>query len=93
MLSLHSKVATASHEVHFFDNNTHYNAGFGWYLDQMPKSFPDQITIEKTPKYFIDPNVPQRIQKMNPEMKLILIVRNPIDRVISDYTQGKGPAV
>ena len=25
---------------------------------------------------------------MAPKMKLILIVRNPIDRVISDYTQG-----
>ena len=54
----------------------------------MPKSFPDQLTIEKTPKYFIDQKVPRRLKIMDPAMKLILIVRNPIDRVISDYTQG-----
>ena len=40
MLSLHSDIVTASHEVHFFDNNTRFHAGSGWYLDQMPKSLP-----------------------------------------------------
>ena len=54
----------------------------------MPKSFPGQITIEKSPKYFIEEKVPDRIRKMNSKMKIILIVRNPIDRLISDYTQG-----
>ena len=55
MLSLHSDIVTASHEVHFFDNNTRFHAGSGWYLDQMPKSLPgmfieiENLTLRLTP--------------------------------------------
>jgi hypothetical protein len=54
----------------------------------MPFSNQHQITIEKTPKYFIDKEVPKRVYKMNPKMKLIIVLRNPVTRAISDYTQS-----
>jgi Leucine-rich repeat (LRR) protein len=54
----------------------------------MPFSYQHQITIEKTPKYFIDSQVPKRVYKMNPKMKLIIVLRNPVTRAISDYTQS-----
>ena len=54
----------------------------------MPLSGENQITIEKTPKYFIDKNVPKRVYQMNPKMKLIVVLRNPVTRAISDYTQS-----
>lgn len=46
-----------------------------------------KISIEKTPAYFINKDVPIRIKKFNPNIKLILIVRNPVIRMISDFTQ------
>ena len=54
----------------------------------MPESSANQLTIEKTPSYFITKECPERIYKMSPHTKLIVVVRDPVTRVISDYTQG-----
>ena len=53
----------------------------------MPLCCEDQITVEKTPGYFIDKDAPELIYKMNPKIKLILIIRDPTYRAISEYTQ------
>jgi hypothetical protein len=54
----------------------------------MPVSSDKQITIEKTPKYFIDKDAPERVYKMNPNIKLIIVLRDPVIRAISEYTQS-----
>uniref|UniRef100_A0A914XZS1 Sulfotransferase domain-containing protein n=1 Tax=Panagrolaimus superbus TaxID=310955 RepID=A0A914XZS1_9BILA len=54
----------------------------------MPLTTKNEITLEKSPAYFISKSVPERVFKMNPKMKLIVVVRNPITRAISDYTQA-----
>ena len=54
----------------------------------MPKSTPEQITIEKSPSYFITEEVPQRIYNMSSTVKLLLVVRDPIQRAISDHVQS-----
>ena len=46
-----------------------------------------QITLEKSPRYFLHPEAPARIKAMDPNIKLLLIVRDPVMRLISDYTQ------
>lgn len=87
MLSLHSQVAAAENEVHFFDWESHFEKGLPWYLSQMPFSQPEQLIVEKTPAYFTSSKVPERIYRMNPDIKLLLILRDPTERVLSDYTQ------
>ncbi|XP_030622072.1 heparan sulfate glucosamine 3-O-sulfotransferase 1 [Chanos chanos] len=87
MLSLHSAVVAAQNEVHFFDWDSHYQRGLDWYLSQMPFSYPGQLTVEKTPAYFTSSKVPERIKRMNPDVRLLLILRDPTERVLSDYTQ------
>ncbi|KAK6299138.1 hypothetical protein J4Q44_G00306480 [Coregonus suidteri] len=87
MLSLHSAVAAAENEVHFFDWESHFQKGIPWYLSQMPFALPYQLTVEKTPAYFTSSKVPERIHHMNPDIKLLLILRDPSERVLSDYTQ------
>ncbi|KAK3552384.1 hypothetical protein QTP86_011261 [Hemibagrus guttatus] len=87
MLSLHDSIATAQSEVHFFDSDDHYQRGLEWYTSQMPLARPDQLTVEKTPAYFPSVDAPGRIFHMNPSVRLLLIVRDPVDRVLSDYTQ------
>ena len=83
IINLHSKVKIAHHEIHFFEGQAYEN-GLEWYKAQMPKTAEDEIGIEKSPKYFVSPQAPKRIKNDLPEdIKLILIVRNPIDRLIS----------
>uniref|UniRef100_A0A0N5AS82 Sulfotransfer_1 domain-containing protein n=1 Tax=Syphacia muris TaxID=451379 RepID=A0A0N5AS82_9BILA len=54
----------------------------------MPETTSYQLTLEKSPAYFISEKAPKRVYQLNPEMKLIIVVRNPITRAISDYTQA-----
>lgn len=57
MLYLHPMVQKASGEIHFFDRDENYALGLEWYRSKMPLSFKGQITIEKSPSYFVTPEV------------------------------------
>ncbi|XP_052868001.1 heparan sulfate glucosamine 3-O-sulfotransferase 3B1 [Anopheles cruzii] len=86
-IRLHPDVRAAGCEVHFFDR--HYNKGLPWYRHHMPPTIEGQITMEKTPSYFITRDAPRRVYNMNPATKLLVVVRDPVTRAISDYTQAK----
>jgi hypothetical protein len=74
-------------EVHYFDNK--YYRRLRWYSKffkslggsgkQAKKNF------ETSPYYLYHPAVPKRIAKSLPEVKLIMVLREPIDRAISQY--------
>lgn len=66
-IRLHPDVRAAGCEVHYFDR--FYNKGFHWYRNHMPSTIDGQITMEKTPSYFITKEVPQRVHHMNPGTK------------------------
>ncbi len=87
MLALHPDVVSAKAEVHYFDKNVNFEHGVQWYINAMPPSLSNQVVIEKTPAYFVGPIVPYRIFKTCPSVKLLLIVRNPVERTVSDYAQ------
>lgn len=53
----------------------------------MPKALDGQIVMEKTPRYFVTVETPQRVRSMSRDVKLIVVVRDPVTRAISDYTQ------
>lgn len=57
MLFLHPQVQKAAGEVHFFDRDDNYGKGLEWYRKKMPYSFRGQVTIEKSPSYFVTPEV------------------------------------
>lgn len=85
-LRLHPQVRAAGPEPHFFDKN--YHRGFGWYRSQMPESVRGQLTMEKTPSYLVRERVPARVRAMSPSVKLVLVLRDPVTRAVSDYTQA-----
>ncbi|EDW07411.1 heparan sulfate glucosamine 3-O-sulfotransferase 6 isoform X2 [Drosophila mojavensis] len=85
-IRLHPDVRAAGSEVHFFDR--HYQRGLRWYRHHMPYTIEGQITMEKTPSYFVTKEVPQRVYHMNTATKLLIVVRDPVTRAISDYTQA-----
>ena len=53
----------------------------------MPRALDGQIVMEKTPRYFVTVETPARVHAMSDEVKLIVVVRDPVTRAISDYTQ------
>lgn len=91
-MDLNPNIHTVSKEVHFFDRDENYKKGIEWYRKKMPfvsTEATGQIIMEKTPAYFVTPSVPGRIYNMSKTVKLLVVVRNPTRRSISDYTQLK----
>jgi len=86
-IGAHPNVSAAGAEIHYFDR--FYHMGDEWYRQQMPFSNQHQITIEKTPKYLIDKQAPERVYQMNPKTKLIVVLRNPVVRAVSEYVQSQ----
>ncbi|KAH7973806.1 hypothetical protein HPB49_005317 [Dermacentor silvarum] len=86
-LALHPSVQKAPDEVHFFDDDERYALGLDWYRRRMPASRADQLTVEKSPAYFVTEAAPGRVWAMNASLLLLLIVRDPVVRLVSDYAQ------
>lgn len=80
-------------ELHFFDEN--YTKGLRWYRAQFPttvqKYYTEQvrkqgfITGEASPSYLFHPHAPARISQFMPNVKLLVLLRNPIDRAYSQH--------
>lgn len=79
-------------EVSFFDY--HYDKGVDWYRSRFPtlkqKSRVEErrkvfLTGEASPNYLFYPPVPERVVATLPEIKLLAIFRNPIDRAYSAF--------
>jgi len=86
-LSRHPNVKACYRELHFFDRQKNYHLGLDWYKAQMPPSLRNQITVEKTPAYFVTDDAPRLVHQMSPSVKLLVVVRDPTVRAISDYAQ------
>lgn len=84
-LTLHPSIVAETPEMEFFNFN--FDKGFEWYRNLQPESYPDQITIEKTPNYIESKECLQRIHNFNPRMKIIVLVRDPVVRVQSHYAR------
>ena len=99
MVSQHPEVSVASKkELHFFNYVHNYEKGLEWYRNQFSISTKTNAVGEFTPNYFWTDqdhneitrseriaNIPELVHKAYPNMKLIICMRNPIDRAISAY--------
>ena len=82
-------------EVHFFDGVEYDRTQNQAQLNQLyQQSFPNwqgqQIVGEATPIYMYLPFVAERIYHYNPQMKLIFLLRDPVERAISHYNMELG---
>jgi hypothetical protein len=79
-------LAPMSKEIHYFDLN--YAKGIGWYRARFPYSYRlrnGSVTLDASPYYLFHPLVPERAARQLPQVKLIALLRNPIDRAYSHY--------
>jgi hypothetical protein len=88
-LGHHPDVYTTPEEVAFFSAATRYRQGPEWYAPHFPGWKGEPIVGEATPGYMMwrhDPGkVSRRIKRFDPDMKLIAVLRNPIDRTYSAF--------
>ncbi len=79
-------------EVAFFDVN--YHRGMNWYRMHFPLAAHagadrdadgQRFTGEATPYYMFHPLAPARVAATLPQVKVILLLRNPVDRAFSHY--------
>jgi len=72
-------------EIHFFD--LEYERGIDWYYRSFPKNpfLNNKLTGEASPYYLFHPLVPERVFKHLPKVKIIVLLRNPIERAYSHY--------
>lgn len=69
-------------EVSFFDR--HYARGERWYRAHFPARRRPAIG-EASPSYLLHPLAPERVAALLPDARLIVLLRNPIDRAFSHY--------
>ena len=72
--------------THYFDFN--YAGGVTWYRAQFPYARRLQgstLTLDASPYYMVHPLVPERAARLLPGVKLIALLRNPVDRALSHY--------
>ncbi len=94
-LADHPSIGAASiKEIHFFDT-AHFKQGRAWYRAHFPSAVQKYLverelksgflTGEASPYYLFHPPTPGRIAAMLPDVKLIVMLRNPVDRAYSHY--------
>lgn len=83
-------------EVHFFDGGLNYETdnyqkGEAWYRAHFPRKAAGAHlkSFEASPLYIFNPLVPRRMFDLIPEVKLIVLLRNPTERAISHYFHEK----
>jgi len=85
-----------SYEMHFFETEqfrtSTYNKGYHWYHKRFRPS-EGQIVIEKSPSYMFCPESVDMLREyadeFNPDLKLVFILRNPVQRAYSHYKMLK----
>lgn len=76
-------------EIDYFSCDIRFERGLNYYHKHFyfkkSSSESNQYSFEASPSYFSRPNAAQRIYNYNPEMKLIGIVRDPVERAFSAW--------
>ena len=78
-------------EAHFFDDDDKYKLGIEWYLNTFFSDYKNQkICGSCNPEYMYFEDVPRRIfETIGKDVKLIFILRNPVNRAYSHYLMSK----
>lgn len=88
LLSQHPYVEPAAKkEVHYFD--TGFDKGVDWYRSHFPQqTWRDEqrvLTGEASPYYLYHPHAARRVAETVPDARLIVLLREPVERAYSDY--------
>lgn len=84
VLSDHPEVAVyPGKEIDFF--SFYYNFGYEWYERHLADAGSAKMVGDVSASYFSDTNAPDRAFLYNPNMRIILSLRDPIERAYSNH--------
>jgi hypothetical protein len=86
-LGLHPEIGVAvEKELHFFSKPEVHARGLGWYARQFPAGRPCRGEASATyAKRHLHPGTAERVRDALPGVRLIYLVRDPVERAISHY--------
>ena len=86
-LGLHPEIGVAAEkELHFFSKPEVHARGLGWYARRFPAGRPCRGEASATyAKRHLHPGTAERVRDALPGVKLIYLVRDPVERAISHY--------
>lgn len=70
-------------EVSFFDR--HWWRGESWYRGHFPLRSGGRLVGEASPSYLFHPLAPERARAVVPDARLLVVLRDPVDRAYSQY--------
>lgn len=76
-------------ELYFFGDNQSNPSTLDTYHDHFPLDESYQYFGEATPMYYREPAVAEEIHHYNPDARLLAIVRDPVERLLSQYRYHK----
>lgn len=85
----HPKIAPVlTKEIHYFDG--YFTKGLAWYKAHFPLALrmKGKLTGEATPYYLYHPHAAKRAAELVPNAKLVILLRNPVERAYSHYNMG-----
>lgn len=74
-------------ETFFFDR--FYDNGFDWYLDRFRLNGAGRYLVEVAPSYFCTEEAVARISRHFPQARIVICVRDPVDRTLSHFRHLK----
>jgi hypothetical protein len=83
-LKEHPDIYMATKEPHYYDRN--YEKGIDWYQSFFEDYQGEQVIGEKTATYLHYPSSSENIIETNPDMKIIICLRDPVERMFSHYS-------
>ena len=88
LLQQHPQVYLAHpKELHYF--SLHHHRGLEWYGHHFDSATADLCCGEITPYYLFHPLAAERIAATLPKVKLIVLLRDPVERALSQYFHSK----
>lgn len=90
-LGQHPKlVGTLPKELHYFDQEINHGHDLNWYKSNFFHfSIHKPLFFEATPSYLYDESIAKQVKELFPDIKLIVLLRDPIDRAFSAYSMYK----
>jgi len=74
-------------EVHYFSLHDHQPCS--WYSNHYREAQPGQLRGDITPYYLFHPRAPQRIRTLLPKVRLMVLLRDPVERALSQYFHAR----
>lgn len=77
--------APSEKEIRFFSHGHRYCLGSGFYKAHFPILKSREVTFDATPSYLYYPKSAQRIKSMTPNAKILVALRDPVERAYSQW--------